>query len=254
MIDLHNHILAGIDDGPVALEQSLAMLDQAIKQGITVVAATPHLSPSYQASKSEILRAFEQLQQVVESEQMPIELVLGQEVRVYGDIAEDFAQGKLLSLVGHNRHILIELPSSSVPRFTEQVFYQLYQQGLTPVIAHPERNRAIQENPDLLYDLVEKGALAQLTASSLTGSFGKKVEKLCHQLIDANLIHLIASDAHGVKSRKFRLKEAYQVLEKKYGWTLVEELKDNAQMILDNKPVRTWEPQRVKRKKLLGIF
>jgi protein-tyrosine phosphatase len=141
-----------------------------------------------------------------------------------------------------------------VPRFTEQVFYQLYQQGLTPIIAHPERNRAIQENPDLLYDLVEKGALAQLTASSLNGSFGKKVEKLSHQLIDANLIHLIASDAHGVKSRKFRLKEAYEVLEKKYGWTLVEEFKDNAQMILENRAVRTWEPERVKRKKLLGIF
>ena len=254
MIDLHNHILAGLDDGPRTIEESLAMLDQAIKQGITHVCATPHLSLTYPTKKEEVLQAFHQLQDMVQSEQMPIELSLGQEIRLYGEIVEDFVQNRLLSMGGFNRHILIEFPSASVPRFAEQVFYQLYQQGLTPIIAHPERNQAIKDNPDILYDLVEKGALAQLTASSLTGSFGKKAQKLSYQLLEANLIHLIASDAHGSMSRRFHLAEAYQIIEKKFGWTMVEELKDNAQQIIENKRVRTWTPEKIRRKKLLGIF
>src|SRR5699024_11200404 len=108
-------------------------------------------------------------------------------------------------------------PSSSVPRFADQLFYDMQLEGLIPVIVHPERNRELLEHPSRMYELIRNGALSQITAGSLLGQFGKQMEQYSHQLIEANLPHFIASDAHDTVNRHFNMQEAYSMVQKEYG-------------------------------------
>ena len=128
----------------------------------------------------------------------------GQEIRLYGELKRDLERGRLLSLAG-TKYLLIELPYHHVPRYAEKLLFDLQLNGYIPIIAHPERNLELMENPDLLYRLVKNGACAQLTCSSLAGRFGRSVKRLARRFLEANLIHFIASDAHNLTTRSFFL-------------------------------------------------
>src|SRR5699024_4550958 len=116
-----------------------------------------------------------------------------------------------------NQYILIEFPTATVPDYADRLFYEMQSAGIIPVIVHPERNHAILKDPSILYDFVSRDILAQLTAASYLGLFGKEIEKLSKQLIEADLVHFIASDAHNTTNRLFHMKEAMQKLEKEFG-------------------------------------
>jgi len=126
--------------------------------------------------------------------------------------------------------------------------------GLVPIIVHPERNQEIMQNPDLLYHFVNNGALTQITAGSLIGQFGKNIKKFTQQLLETNLTHFIASDAHNVTTRPFKMAEAFAFVEKTYGNDMVFYLKENAEMLANGKKIYKEIPNRVQRKKFLGIF
>ncbi|WP_309545159.1 tyrosine-protein phosphatase, partial [Halobacillus trueperi] len=146
-------------------------------------------------------------------------------------------------------------PSSSVPRYASQLFFDMQVAGYQPVIVHPERNKAIIENPDLLYSFVKRGAFAQLTAASVCGKFGKKIKKYSEQLIEANLAHLIASDAHNTTSRGFCMSEAYSEVRKNYGLDMVYMLSENAEDVIAGRVLQAEPPHHVKKKKkVLGLF
>ncbi len=136
----------------------------------------------------------------------------GQEIRLYGELKRDLERGRLLSLAG-TKYLLIELPYHHVPRYAEKLLFDLQLNGYIPIIAHPERNLELMENPDLLYRLVKNGACAQLTCSSLTGRFGRSVKRLARRFLEANLVHFIASDAHNLTSRSF----FFDAVESDYG-------------------------------------
>lgn len=150
--------------------------------------------------------------------------------------------------------MLIEFPFDHVPRYADRLLVDLQLKGLIPVIAHPERNAEIIENPDRLYELVKKGVLTQLTAASVSGHFGKNIKKFSLQLIEANLAHFIASDAHNTTSRPFRLQEAYDVIDHEFGINAVYFFQENAELLLSGQAVYREEPERIKRKKFLGLF
>lgn len=254
MIDIHCHILHGLDDGAQNLIDSLEMAKAAVNNGIHKVVATPHHKTSrYNNPKSTIVEKVNELNELLQKNNVPLKVLLGQEVRVFGDFVEDYEADTIVT-VNLQNYVLIEFPSNHVPSYTERLFYDIQLQGLTPIIVHPERNSQIIEQPDKLFNLIEKGALSQITASSIIGGFGKKLQKFSFQLIEANLTHFIASDAHNTTSRPFNLAEAYSTIEKEFGIDYVDLFLENAEDITAGKMIYRDDPERIKRKKLLGIF
>jgi protein-tyrosine phosphatase len=254
MIDLHCHILPGVDDGAQSLSDSLNMARKALEQGIHTIVATPHhLNNSYENPKRLILARVEELNQLLQKEQIDVKILPGQEVRVHGEMIEGYAAGEILT-VNHTPYVLVEFPSNHVPRYTEKLFYDLQVNGLIPVIVHPERNQEIIERSDLLYQLVKKGALTQITAASVCGDFGKKIKNFSLQLIEANLTHFLASDAHNLTKRTFKMREAYDVMEQKYGSEMVYYFDENAHLVVEGKPIYKEDPERIKKKKFFKLF
>lgn len=255
MIDIHCHILPGIDDGASNFTDSLLMAKQAEAEGIRTIIATPHhQNGRYNNVKADIIEMTAELNAYLQSEKVNIEILPGQETRIYGEILEDYEAGEILPLANISNYLFIELPSNHVPRYTDQLCFDLQMKGLTPVIVHPERNSELIEHPEKLYKLVQNGAATQITAASFTGHFGKKIQKFTFDLIESNLTHFIASDAHNTKKRGFKMEEAYELLKKKYGTDSLYYFMDNAELIIDGQDIDKEIPVRIKRKRILGIF
>ncbi|MCD7034592.1 tyrosine protein phosphatase [Metabacillus sp. GX 13764] len=254
MIDIHSHILPGVDDGAQSLEDALQMARAAVNEGITKLVASPHhQNGAFNNDKSSILANVESLNIALQKEKIPLEILPGQETRIYGELLEDLATDVILP-VNNSNYLLIELPSGHVPRYTEQLLFDLQLKGYTPVIVHPERNAEIIENPDILYNLVKKGTLTQVTAGSLTGHFGKKIKKFSLDLVEAQLTHLIASDAHNTNSRSFRWNDALSVLNNEFGVPASYYFFENSDLLIRNQTLIRQTPERIKRKKFLGMF
>lgn len=254
MIDIHSHILPGVDDGAQSIEDSIAMAKQAVDEGITKIIATPHhQNGKYINRKQDVEDRVIELNLVLQNENISLEVLPGQETRIYGELLEGYENEEILTL-NHTKYMFVELPSGHVPRYTEKLLFDVQLKGLTPVIVHPERNAEIIENPDKLLNLVEKGALTQVTAASITGHFGKKIRKFSLELIEANLTHFVASDAHNTSNRNFRMRESISVVEKEFGNQAVYFFQENAELLIQGQPVYKQEPSKIKRKKFLGIF
>jgi protein-tyrosine phosphatase len=254
MIDIHCHILPGIDDGARNLPDSLKMAKDAVQQGIHTIIATPHfIKNRYENPKQTIYAKVEELNEALKAENIDLKILPGQEPRIEGDLLTGMDKGEIISLFGTN-YLFVEFPSAHVPRYTEKLFYDLQLNGLIPVIVHPERNAEIMERPELLYQFIKKGALSQVTAASLCGDFGKKIKGFSQQLIDFNLTHFIASDAHNTTKRGFKLQEAYQSVASKFGSDYEFMFKENAELLVSGKNVYKEIPERIKKKKLFKIF
>ncbi|MDQ6595013.1 tyrosine-protein phosphatase [Bacillus salipaludis] len=254
MVDLHCHILPGMDDGAKDLSESIKMAKKAVDQGIHTIVATPHhLNNKYENPKQQILKKVEQLNQALTEEKIDLKILPGQETRIFGEMLDAYEIGEILP-VNHTQYILVEFPSGHVPRYTERLFYDLQMSGLIPVIVHPERNQEIIEQPEILYQLVKKGALSQVTASSITGDFGKKIKTFSLQLIEANLTHFIASDAHNTNTRTFKMREAFDIVQTKYGNDFVYMFDENAAHLIEGQHVYKEIPEKVKKKKLFKFF
>ena len=255
MIDIHCHILPGIDDGAQTIEDSVLMAREAVSEGIHTIIATPHhKNNQYSNEKNSILTKVTDLNKHLESEGIPLTILPGQENRIYGEIIEDYLSGGKILPLAETSYLFIEFPSGSVPNYAERLFYELQTEGLIPIIVHPERNQEIIENPDLLYKFVNSGALTQVTAGSVCGYFGKNIKKFSRQLIEANLTHFIASDAHNVQNRSFKMVEAFEQVEKSYGMDMVYLFRENAELLVRGETVFKEMPEKVQRKKFLGIF
>lgn len=256
MIDLHSHILPGVDDGAKTMESSIAMAEKAVEEGITTIVATPHHQhPNFQTDGAFVLEAVAELNQELKKQHIPLRVLPGQEVRINGDILQDLGSGSSLTLVD-SKYVLIEFPTNEIPAYSKRLLYELCSSGFIPIIAHPERNKVFLESPDKLYECIKNGALGQVTSSSLTGYFGKDIQTFSEQLIEANLVHVLASDAHNLDRRTFRMQEAFHVVETVFGQEMVFRLQENARLVAENKHVYLDPPERVikKRKKLFGLF
>ncbi|MBI2304075.1 MAG: hypothetical protein HYU86_04950 [Chloroflexi bacterium] len=196
MIDIHSHILPGLDDGAQTPEDAIAMAQVAVEDGIEVMVATPHgaeLAPGW--SQAEALSRVNALEEEMARRHIPLRLVPGVENYLTPELPQKMVEGGALPLDGTS-YILVEFPLFSLPPYTEEVLFQLQIKGFTPIIAHPERNDVLQKNPDLLLRLVERGMLAQVTAASLTAAFGSLPRQAAETMLRRRLVHIIASDAH----------------------------------------------------------
>lgn len=254
MIDLHCHILPGIDDGAEDLGASIAMAEEAISQGITHILCTPHHNNGkYRNPKSKVISLVASLQEELDARNLPLTLLEGQEVRVTGDLIEDIQKNDILFTDLDDTYILIEFPTIEVPTYTEKIFFDLMQLGKIPVIVHPERNAHFRKDPNNLIPFLDIGCLAQLTAPSYVGVFGKEIQKTAKTMVEHNLVQMIASDAHGVKKRTFTLKNAYGQIEKDFGIEKVAMLKQVAKDLINGDQINFPAYTELKKKRF-GLF
>jgi len=234
LIDLHCHILPGVDDGSKDLQMSLDLAKVAVDQGISHSLLTPHhMDGDYTNHKKDVIRKTNDFQNALNNAGIPLTVFPSQEVHLTGELMDAIAADDILFMDETNRYLLLELPHDGIPAYTADMIFDLTTRGITPVIAHPERNLGIQENPDKLYDFVKMGCLSQLTSSSYLGVFGEKVQTLTEKIITANLGFAFASDAHNFKGRRFLMKEAFERLEKEEGTSKANLFNVNAKNIIN---------------------
>ncbi len=199
MIDLHSHILPGIDDGARDWDETLRMCRMAAEDGVETLAATPHIVEGiYPNETPQIAAHLDELRRRLDG--AAPEVILGAEVRVGANLVERLAAGTIPTLNGRS-YLLLELPYDILPPGLDRLIFQLKVQGITPIIAHPERNLRIQQQPDLLAPLIRGGALVQVTAMSIAGEFGERVRACAETILRCRMAHLLASDAHNAAKR-----------------------------------------------------
>lgn len=234
LIDLHCHILPGVDDGSKDMGMSLDLARVAVEQGISHILVTPHhMDGEYTNHKVDVIQKTNEFQEKLDEENIPLTVFPGQEVHLTGDLLAAIDDDDILFMDEGGKYLLLELPHNGIPEYTEKILFELLSRGIVPVIAHPERNQGFQQNPDKLYDFVEMGCLTQVTSSSYLNVFGEKVTNLTEKIIEANLGFVFSSDAHNFRGRRFLMKEAFEKLEQTDGERRAELLNFNAKAIIN---------------------
>ena len=210
MVDIHCHILPATDDGAVSLEESVAMCQAAADDGIEVIVCTPHMFDGVHTTpeKEAIL---DRIQQVTLASAGKLKLMPGGEVRYSHEIFQEAKDPNTRIKLNGTSYMLLEFAFQMVPANIEMTIFQMLQAGVTPVIAHPERNKRIQKQPEILAGLIERGAFAQIDAGSLTKSFGVEPFESARKIIEAGMAHFIATDAHHLERRRPVLSDAVAV-------------------------------------------
>ncbi|MFY9579651.1 MAG: CpsB/CapC family capsule biosynthesis tyrosine phosphatase [Gaiellaceae bacterium] len=207
MIDLHSHILPGLDDGARDLDEALGIARAAVADGIRVIAATPHVRDDYPTTPEQMADGVAELRAAFAREGIQLELLPGGELAL-DELDRSLDELRRFGLGGNPEYLLVETPYVDWPLSVGDTVFRLASNGITPVIGHPERNRAVQEDPERLAQLVRAGALVQLTAASLDGRLGSTTRACAERLLDADLVHLVGSDAHGPGVRAVGLSAA----------------------------------------------
>jgi protein-tyrosine phosphatase len=255
MVDIHCHILPGLDDGPRTLDESLQMAEAAIADGITHVVATPHSSEKYAFDPALVRTRRDELQAQLGDR---LTLASGCDFHMtYENIKALRAEPPRFT-INQKNYLLVEFADFSIPPTLDGVLQELLVLGITPIITHPERNPLLRTNRARMAGWLKHGCFVQVTALSLLGRFGQLAQSAAEQWLDEDAIHFIASDAHNVTSRPLRLKQAYETVEKRKGKEVAAALfRENPLAAFEGRPLPyvpvPAEPA-APRKKRFGIF
>lgn len=211
MVDFHSHILYGVDDGSKDIDMSRMMIDDAIKDGTRIIAATPHfIKGVYETPIKEYKNKIEILKSEFENK---IEIIPSQEIMINKDLGKDLKIGRAFGY-NNTKTILVEFNLFYYPLYAEAIFYKLINEGYTIILAHPERNKALRDDPSLIYHLIDLGVYCQVNSGSLEGVFGEAIQKFSEKLITKNLIHAVGSDAHSNRTRNTKISKSYNIIQK----------------------------------------
>jgi protein-tyrosine phosphatase len=208
MIDLHSHILPGVDDGAATLEESVAIARAAAGDGIRVIAATPHVRDDYPTSAAEMERLVDETRAAVDAAGVDVRVVPGGEIALEMLLELGDDDLRRFGLGGNPGWLLLEFPYHGWPLALPELVFDLRTRGFTPLLAHPERNAEVQADPARLAPLVRSGVHVQVTAASLDGRLGRRTHAAARRLLEFGLVHVIASDAHAPEVREVGMRAA----------------------------------------------
>lgn len=217
MIDLHAHVLVGLDDGPKNEADAVALVRQAVQDGTDTIVAAAHANDHhFEVLADDYHRALARMRSILSREEIAVTLVSAMEVRLGPDLVEGFRRGRYLPM-GDSRYFCVELPPNDFPAYAFDVLDQLTLEGLRLLIIHPERNREIRRHPELAERLMHREILGVASAGSLLGQFGPEVESAGMDLIERGFIQTVASDGHSVVKRPLRLSPVKELLCRRFG-------------------------------------
>jgi protein-tyrosine phosphatase len=235
MIDVHYHLLYGVDDGPKELEASLALAEASIAEGVTHIVATPHASYRYDFDPAVNQAKLAELNQRLGGR---VTLGLGCDFQLSRDNVSDALEHPAKYTINGGRYLLVEFPDVAIPPGTSEVLYEFTVRGIVPIITHPERNFTLAAKPEMLKPWIRSGCLVQITAASLAGEFDARAQSISHHLLKKQWVHLVASDAHNIVKRPPMMKPAYESLKKDYGVETADRLcLINPRAIFDDQPL-----------------
>jgi len=240
MIDLHSHILPELDDGAQSMEESLEMARIAERDGIEKIVATPHLFRGnfIHEDLNIIEKKRSELSQALKENNIIVEILAGAEVHISHNLIDEIRKNRDNLVLNQSSYMFVEFPSDLVFLGVKNLFFELMNEGINPIIAHPERNSVFIHNPSMLYELIQMGGLSQANSGSFSGLYGRRVEEAVLHFLELNLIHFIASDSHNTHSLVSRLSEAVKrarmIVGEEKACALV---KDNPQAVLDDEEV-----------------
>jgi protein-tyrosine phosphatase len=254
MIDIHNHLLPGLDDGAKSLEETIEIAKTAQEYNIYKIVATPHyIEENFKVDGKEIKEKIKKINKLLKLKDIQVEILPGHEIHLTSDLLQKIKNRDILT-INDSKYILLELPMNYIPDYLNKVFYDLSVMGYKPIIAHPERNEEVIKNPGILYKWVKDGIIFQLNAGSLFGVYGTEVKKTAFDLIDNYLVQVIASDCHGNQNISLEwLARSKRKLEDICGSYTIQFF-TNAEYIINNEEIIYEEPTRVKSKSLWSFF
>jgi len=254
VIDLHNHLLPGIDDGAKKVEESLEFLRIAARDGVRTVVATPHMKPGvYDNDRKAILERVALVREAMRGDDAErVTLLPGAEVYFTADLPERARAGELMTVGDRGKYLLLELPYQQIPLGVDDMIFRLRLLGITPLMAHPERVAYYLEDIERVAASVRLGALTQVTASSLTGRFGDKARDYALGMVERNLVHVLATDGHDVRYRPPVLSDGVRAAAALVGdAAALRMVQETPQAILDGKEVEIAETIRAPRRGFL---
>lgn len=243
MIDMHSHILPNIDDGSKSIEETLNLIEEAKKVGFTKIVLTPHYIEGYYEKEE---KERKDLIDKISSKVKDIELYNANEVYISENIIK-FLEAKKISKINDTSYLLFEMPMNIKPMNIYEVVDEMIEHNINPILAHPERYTFIFKEPDIIYDLIQKGVLMQANYGSIIGLYGKRTEVMVKKLLQNNMIHILGSDVHRENSIYREMPEIMVKLERLIGKDKVKMLSEiNPLKILNNEEIQVIEPNKIK--------
>lgn len=242
MIDIHTHLIPNVDDGADSLDETLKLAQAAVDEGIRHVVLTPHHNRLWVTNeKDKVLKLTKKVERAIDEAGIPLTVSPGQEIRMNEEFSREFFDDNYLSIDKNGKYYLIEFSWQTFPAFAKEYLQQMLDADIIPVIAHPERQQPFIDDPNILKDLIDMGCISQVTATSIVGGYTEEIRQTAYQMMDDNLIHVIASDAHDTVMRPYNLKRALEILSKDYGKEYAEYLVQNAERIFNGKKVYSFK-------------
>ena len=246
MVDLHHHLLPGLDDGSPDLVTSVEMARIAEADGITHIVCTPHASSRYTFEPEKNQELLADLEEVLVAEGIRVTLGLGCDFHLnYDNVQDALKHPSRYSINGHD-YLLVELPDYSVSPHLQETFYDLRLQGMIPILTHPERNPTLQRDPERLLPWLRDGLLCQVTAASVLGQMGRTAEKMARMMLEKHWVHFLATDAHNTTLRPPKMREAYDLVAKRHG-------ADYADLICRQNPIAVFGGSSLGEQSTLGL-
>ena len=231
MVDIHCHILPGMDDGADTLETSLQMAEMAIADGITHVVATPHANSNYKFEPEIIRQRRDEVQAAVAGR---LTLATGCDFHLSYENLQDLFKNPQKYTINQKNYLLVEFADFAIPPSMDDTMHQLQLAGLSPIITHPERNALLRTKPERMYRWLHQGSYVQITAMSILGRFGSAAQHMAEKWLDEDRVHFVASDGHNLKGRPMQLRAAYEKVAERRG----EEI---AQALFHDNPLAAFE-------------
>lgn len=235
MVDIHCHLLPGLDDGPDSLDEALQMAEMAIADGITHVVATPHANDEYRFAPDLVRQRRDEIQERVGDR---LQLGTGCDFHLSFENLQDAQQNPSKYTINQKNYLLVEFADFAIPPNIDETLHRLQLARLSPIITHPERNGLIRAQPERLRRWIRQGCYVQVTAQSLLGRFGRGTQRIVEGWLEESRIHFFASDAHNLESRPLRLRQAFDIVAKRRGEPVARALfQDNPLAAFEGRPL-----------------